>query len=71
MAKPPFKGKKATSATSNNLKATASSAEDIFDPENPVKDPHIKATAHKLAHLFYRIWATAGEYSDPGMDYYE
>jgi transposase len=31
----------------------------------------ITATAHKLARLFYRIWTTAGEYSDPGMDYYE
>ncbi|MEH2079964.1 MAG: IS110 family transposase [Nostoc sp.] len=31
----------------------------------------ITATAHKLARLFYRIWTTAGQYSDPGMDYYE
>ncbi|MCL6753791.1 hypothetical protein KBT16_23570 [Nostoc sp. CCCryo 231-06] len=35
MGKPSSKGKKATSATSNNLKATASSTEDTFDPENP------------------------------------
>ncbi|MEH2200009.1 hypothetical protein [Nostoc sp.] len=35
MAKPPSKRKKATSAASRNLKATASSAEDTFDPENP------------------------------------
>ena len=35
MAKPPSNRKKATSAASNNLKATASSAEDTFDPENP------------------------------------
>lgn len=26
---------------------------------------------HKLARLFYQIWKTAGQYSDPGMDYYE
>ena len=31
----------------------------------------ITATAHKLARMFYRMWATAGEYTDPGMDYYE
>ncbi|QLE45897.1 IS110 family transposase (plasmid) [Nostoc sp. C052] len=31
----------------------------------------ITATAHKLARLFYRMWITAGQYSDPGMDYYE
>ncbi|WP_063748441.1 hypothetical protein [Fischerella sp. PCC 9605] len=31
----------------------------------------ITATAHKLARLFYQMWATAGQYSDPGMDYYE
>ncbi|WDD36132.1 hypothetical protein PQG02_31110 (plasmid) [Nostoc sp. UHCC 0926] len=35
MAKPPSNRKKATSTASNNLKATASSAEDTFDPENP------------------------------------
>ncbi|MEH2081221.1 MAG: hypothetical protein V7K89_14825 [Nostoc sp.] len=27
--------------------------------------------AHKLARLFYQMWITAGQYSDPGMDYYE
>ena len=31
----------------------------------------ITATAHKLARMFYRMWATAGEYTDPGIDYYE
>jgi transposase len=31
----------------------------------------ITATAHKLARMFYRMWTTAGQYSDPGMDYYE
>ncbi|MDZ8239224.1 MAG: IS110 family transposase [Nostoc sp. ChiQUE01a] len=31
----------------------------------------ITATAHKLARLFYKMWITAGQYSDPGMDYYE
>ncbi|MEH2214561.1 hypothetical protein [Nostoc sp.] len=31
----------------------------------------ITATAHKLARLFYKVWITAGQYSDPGMDYYE
>ena len=31
----------------------------------------ITATAHKLARLFYHMWTTAGEYSDPGVDYYE
>ncbi|WP_242044750.1 IS110 family transposase [Anabaena azotica] len=31
----------------------------------------ITATAHKLARLFYQMWLTAGQYSDPGMDYYE
>ena len=35
MTKPSSNRKKATSAASNNLKATARSAEDIFDPENP------------------------------------
>ena len=28
----------------------------------------ITATAHKLARLFYKVWITAGQYSDPGMD---
>ena len=31
----------------------------------------ITATAHKLARLFYQMWATTGQYLDPGMDYYE
>ncbi|MBD2537047.1 hypothetical protein H6G97_50775 [Nostoc flagelliforme FACHB-838] len=31
----------------------------------------ITATAHKLVRLFYQMWATAGKYTDPGMDYYE
>jgi hypothetical protein len=35
MTKPSSNRKKATSAISNNLQATASSAEDTFDPENP------------------------------------
>ncbi|MDZ8140470.1 MAG: hypothetical protein RM049_35135 [Nostoc sp. DedQUE04] len=35
MTKPSSNRKKATSAVSNNLKASASSAQDIFDPENP------------------------------------
>lgn len=31
----------------------------------------ITATADKIARLFYHIWTTGGQYSDPGMDYYE
>jgi transposase len=31
----------------------------------------ITATAHKLARLFYRMWTSAGQYADPGVDYYE
>lgn len=31
----------------------------------------ITATAHKIARMFYRLWTTAGQYTDPGMDYYE
>lgn len=31
----------------------------------------ITATAHKLARLFYRLWTTGGEYTDPGANYYE
>jgi hypothetical protein len=31
----------------------------------------ITATAHKLARMFYRMWTTTGQYSDPGIDYYE
>ncbi|NEU81668.1 hypothetical protein [Nostoc sp. UIC 10630] len=31
----------------------------------------ITATAHKLARLFYQIWATTGQYLDPDIDYYQ
>ena len=31
----------------------------------------ITATAHKIARLFYQMWKSAGQYSAPGMDYYE
>jgi transposase len=31
----------------------------------------ITATAHKIAQIFYKLWLTGGEYSDPGLDYYE
>jgi len=31
----------------------------------------ITATAHKIARMFYQMWTTAGQYTDPGMDYYE
>ncbi len=31
----------------------------------------ITATAHKLARLFYHLWTSGGNYTDPGMDYYE
>lgn len=31
----------------------------------------ITATAHKIARMFYRMWTTKSEYTDPGMDYYE
>lgn len=31
----------------------------------------ITATAHKLALLFYQIWATTGQYLDPDIDYYQ
>ncbi|MDV2994422.1 MAG: IS110 family transposase ISWpi13 [Chroococcidiopsis sp. SAG 2025] len=31
----------------------------------------ITATAHKLARIFYRLWTSGGDYTDPGMDYYE
>ena len=31
----------------------------------------ITATAHKLARMFYHMWTTAGQYADPGVDYYE
>ncbi|MCC5604251.1 hypothetical protein [Nostoc favosum] len=50
MAKPPSKRKKATSAISNNLKATASSAEDIFNPENPASAT-ITVTAAEVEEL--------------------
>ena len=31
----------------------------------------ITATAHKLPRIFYKLWTTGGDYTDPGMDYYE
>lgn len=31
----------------------------------------IIATAHKIARIFYRLWTQGGDYTDPGMDYYE
>jgi transposase len=31
----------------------------------------ITATAHKIARLFYQMWTTSGQYTDPGLDYYE
>ena len=31
----------------------------------------ITATAHKIAHIFYKPWTSGGDYTDPGMDYYE
>jgi transposase len=31
----------------------------------------ITATAHKLARLFYRLWTTGQEYTDPGVNSYE
>ncbi|OUL18255.1 IS110 family transposase [Nostoc sp. RF31YmG] len=31
----------------------------------------ITATAHKIARIFYKLWITGGDYTDPGMDYYE
>jgi transposase len=31
----------------------------------------ITATAHKLARLFYRLWTTGQEYTDPGVNFYE
>lgn len=31
----------------------------------------ITATAHKIARIFYKLWTTGGDYTDPGMDYYE
>jgi len=50
MAKPPSNRKKATSAASNNLKVTASSAEDTFDPENPASAT-ITVTAAEVEEL--------------------
>jgi hypothetical protein len=50
MAKPPSKRKKATSAISNNSKPSASSAEDIFDPENPASAT-ITVTAAEVEEL--------------------
>ncbi|MHC5862156.1 hypothetical protein [Nostoc sp.] len=50
MAKPPSNRKKATSAASNNLKASASSAEDTFDPENPATAT-ITVTAAEVEEL--------------------
>lgn len=31
----------------------------------------ITATAHKLARMFYCLWTTGENYSDPGVDYYQ
>ncbi|MDZ7951718.1 hypothetical protein [Nostoc sp. DedQUE09] len=31
----------------------------------------ITATAHKIARIFYKLWTTGGDYTDPGMNYYE
>ena len=31
----------------------------------------ITATAHKIARIFYKLWTYRGDYTDPGMDYYE
>ena len=50
MTKPSSNRKKATSTTSNNLKATTSSAEDIFDPENPASAT-ITVTAAEVEEL--------------------
>ncbi|MBE9001417.1 hypothetical protein IQ274_25185 [Nostoc sp. LEGE 12447] len=50
MAKPPSNRKKATSAVSNNLKATPSSAKDTFDPENPATAT-ITVTAAEVEEL--------------------
>ncbi|NEP56683.1 MAG: hypothetical protein F6K31_06615 [Symploca sp. SIO2G7] len=30
-----------------------------------------RQSPNKLARMFYRMWTTAGEYTDPGMNYYE
>ncbi|MBD2732144.1 hypothetical protein H6G96_39345 [Nostoc sp. FACHB-892] len=50
MTKPSSNRKKATSAVSNNLQATASSAEDTFDPENPASAT-ITVTAAEVEEL--------------------
>ena len=50
MAKPPSNRKKATSATSNNSKPSASSAEDTFEPENPATAT-ITVTAAEVEEL--------------------
>ncbi|WP_414516463.1 hypothetical protein [Nostoc sp. PCC 9305] len=50
MNKPTSKRKKATSAASNNLKASTSSAGDIFDPENPASAT-ITVTAAEVEEL--------------------
>lgn len=31
----------------------------------------ITATAHKIARIFYKLWTSGGDYTDPGRDYYE
>ena len=31
----------------------------------------ITAPAHKIARIFYKLWINGGDYTDPGMDYYE
>jgi transposase len=31
----------------------------------------LTATAHRLAILFYQMWITAGQCSNPEIDYYE
>jgi hypothetical protein len=50
MGKPPSNRKKATSAASDNSKATVSSAEDTFDPENPATAT-ITVTAAEIEEL--------------------
>ena len=50
MGKPPSNRKKATSAASDNSKATVSSAEDTFDPENPASAT-ITVTAAEVEEL--------------------
>ena len=31
----------------------------------------ITATAYKIARIFYKLWTSGGDYTDPGIDYYE